>query len=97
MIARGNRFFAQCVSWCRCEHLPLVFASNLCHTYVLLSVLWGAEILFWVRSVSVVRLFDRAIRDVGAAVCWGGFAGLPSQQFTWNLAGLMRRSSSQVG
>ena len=39
----SQRFFAQCVFWCRSEHLPLVFASNLFHTYVLPSVSWGAE------------------------------------------------------
>ena len=94
LIARGNRLFAQCVSWCRSEHLPLVFASNLFHTYVLPSVLWGAE--FCSGSVPAVRLLDGAIRR-WSDVCWGGLAGLPSQQFTWNLAGLTRRGSSQVG
>ena len=58
--ARGNRLFAQCVSWCRSEHLPLVFASNLFHTYVSPSVLWGAE--FCSGSAPAVRLLDRAIR-----------------------------------
>ena len=60
LIARGNRLFAQCVSWCRSEHLPLVFASNLSHTYVLPSVSWGAE--FCSGSASAVRLLDRATR-----------------------------------
>ena len=49
---RGNRLFAQCVSWCRSEHLPLVFASDLTHTHAL----WGAE--FCSGSAPAVRLLD---------------------------------------
>ena len=59
LIARGNRLFVQCVSWCRSEHLPLVFASNLFHTYVLPNVLWGA--VFCSGSVPAVRLQDGTI------------------------------------
>ena len=43
LISRGKRLFAQCVSWCRTEHLPLALASNLFRTYVLPSVSCGAE------------------------------------------------------
>ena len=60
LISRGNRLFAQCVSWCRSEHLPLAFASNVFHTDVLPSVSWGAELCS--GSTPAVRLLDGAIR-----------------------------------
>ena len=60
LISRGNRLFAQCVSWCRSEHLSLAFASNLFHTDVLPSVSWGAE--FCSGSTPAARLLDGAIR-----------------------------------
>ena len=43
-----NRLLAQCVSWCRSEHLPLVFASHLFHICVLKSVSWNAKFVLWV-------------------------------------------------
>ena len=56
LITRANRLFAQCMSWCCSEHLPLVFPSKLFHTFVLPSVLLCSG------SVPAVRLLDRTIR-----------------------------------
>ena len=45
LLDRGHRLFAQCVSWCRSEHLPLTLASSIFMTHILASVPWGSEFL----------------------------------------------------
>ena len=41
LVSRGNRLFAQCVSWCRAEHLPVHMASSIFCVYVLPSASWS--------------------------------------------------------
>ena len=45
LISRGNRLFAECVAWCRAEHLPVHMASSIFRVYVLPSVSWGSDFL----------------------------------------------------
>ena len=63
LISRGHRLFAQCVSWCSSERLPVQFASHLFLTYVLPSVSWGCE--FCLGSAPAMRLLDGALRRWG--------------------------------
>ena len=41
VVNRGNRLFAQCVSWCRAERLRLHITSSIFLVYVLPSIAWG--------------------------------------------------------
>ena len=52
LISRGNRLFAQCVAWCRSEHLPVQMASSIFRVYVLPSVSWGVRIFRTITSSS---------------------------------------------
>ena len=63
LISRGNRLFAQCVAWCRAEHLPVHMASSIFRVYVLTSVSWGSE--FFAQSPAALHLLDGAIRRWG--------------------------------
>ena len=60
LISRGNRLFAQCVSWCRSDRLPVHFAASLFQSYVLPSISWGLE--FCLNSSPAIRLLDGALR-----------------------------------
>ena len=62
VVNRGNRLFAQCVSWCRAERLPLHMASSI---FVLPSIAWGSEFLS--ASPTALKSLDRALRR------WGWF------------------------
>ena len=71
VVNRGNRLFAQCVSWCRAERLPLHMASSIFLVYVLPSIAWGSE--FLAASPTALQSLDRALRK------WGRFLlGWPS-------------------
>ena len=63
LISRGNRLFAQCVSWCRSDRLPVHFAASLFKSYVLPSISWGLE--FCLISSPAIRLLDGALRRWG--------------------------------
>ena len=60
LVSRGNRLFAQCVPWCRAEHLPVHMASSIFSVYVLSSVSWSFE--FCTQSPSALRFMDKALR-----------------------------------
>ena len=60
VVDRGNRVFAQCVSWCRAERLPLHTASSIFLVYVLPSIAWGSE--FLTASPTALKSLDRALR-----------------------------------
>ena len=71
MVIRGNRLFAQCVTWCKTERLSLRFASILFTSCVLPNISWGSE--FFISSPPALRVIDSALR------CWGRFLlGWPS-------------------
>ena len=63
LISRGNRLFAQCVSLCRSDRLPVHFAASLFKSYVLPSISWGLE--FCLNSSPAIRLLDGALRRWG--------------------------------
>ena len=63
LVSRGNRLFAQCVPWCRAEHLPVHMASSIFSVYVLSSVSWSFE--FCTQSPSALRFMDKALRRWG--------------------------------
>ena len=66
VVNRGNRLFAQCVSWCRAdERLPLHMASSIFLVHVLPSIAWGSE--FLATSPTALKSLDRALRK------WGRF------------------------
>ena len=68
LVQRGNRLFAQCVSLCRSERLPLAMASSILMVYVLPSASWSTE--FFSHSPPTLRQLDRR---------WGRFLlGWPS-------------------
>ena len=66
LISRGNRLFAQCVAWCRAEHVPVQMASSIFRVNVLPSVSWGSE--FFAQSPAALHLLDGAIRRWGRHV-----------------------------
>ena len=81
-----HRLLGQRVSWCRSEHILLVFASHLFHTYVLPSVSWNAEFLWWVSSCCAASGWsDTTLEPLS-------FGVVPL-----HLAGLTQSGSSQVG
>ena len=63
LVSRGNRLFAQGVSWCRAEHLPVHMVSSIFSVHVLSSVSWGFE--FLTQSPSAPRFMDNALRRWG--------------------------------
>ena len=75
LVQRGNRLFAQCVSWCRSERLPLAMASSIFMVYVLPSVSWGTE--FFSHSPPALRQLDHALRRWGRSLL-GWPSGSPS-------------------
>ena len=44
LLERGNMLFAQCVSWCGSERLPLHMASSIFSVCLMPSVSWGIDI-----------------------------------------------------
>ena len=54
LVSRGKRFFAQCVSWCRVQHLPVHMTSSILCVHVLPSVLRSSE--FFAQSPTALRL-----------------------------------------
>ena len=59
LISQGNRLLAQCVAWCRAEHLPVKMASSILRVCVLPSVSWGSE--FFALSPAALHLLDGAL------------------------------------
>ena len=53
LILRGNHLFAQCVAWCRAEHLPDLVASSIFRVHVLQN---------FSQSPAALHLLDGAIR-----------------------------------
>ena len=93
LLDRGNRLFAQCVSWCRSERLPLHVASSIFMTYVLPSMSWGSE--FFCHSEPALRALDRSLRRWGRHLL-GWPSGSPSAGVsvdTW----MARRSEVVLG
>ena len=93
LVQRGNRLFAQCVSWCRSERLPLAMASSIFMVHVLPSVSWGTE--FFSHSLPALRLLDHALCR------WGRFllgwpSGSPSACWQ-NLVGPTLKDYRQAG
>ena len=58
-----HRPFAQCVSWCCAERLPLHTASSIFLVYVLPSIAWGSE--FLAAPPTALKSLDRALRRWG--------------------------------
>ena len=109
LISRGHRLFAQRVSRCFSERLPVQFASHHFLTYVLPNVSWGCE--FCLGSAPAMRLLDGALRRWSRCLL-GWPRGSPNaamhvevgwpdaqrlRQCTWKWAGPTRNDLSQAG
>ena len=85
--AEESRFFAQCVSWCRAEHLSVHVASSMFSVFVLSSVLVGF------LSFSLSRRLFYASWTMrfgdGDATFWGGLQLLLAQVSFANSDGQM--------
>ena len=77
VVDRGNRLFAQRVSWCRAERLPLHTASSIFLAYVLPIIAWGSE--FLTASPACPQESGSSVAQVGSvpaglarwfAQCW---------------------------
>ena len=94
LVQRGNRLFAQCVSWCRSERLPLAMASSIFMVYVLPSVSWGTE--FFSHSPPALRQWTT--HSVGGVVsCWAGLQARPVLACWQNLVGPTLKDCRQAG
>ena len=78
LVSRANRLFAQCVSWCRSDRLPVHFAASLFKSYVLPSISCGLG--FCLNSSPAIRLLDGALHRWGRHLL-GWPSGSPNAAF----------------